>query len=111
MGRTRSSAAPTGASSAACTRPTRCSPTSWPSASAAPPASGFSPRGAMSRRILLVDADVNALGALASALRARGLTVYNASEVYEAVEQAFKHRPDVILVTRDLDGAGELVEA
>ena len=59
----------------------------------------------------MVDADVNALGALASSLRARGLTVYNASEIYEAVEQAFKHRPDVILVTKDVDGESELVHA
>jgi CheY-like chemotaxis protein len=65
----------------------------------------------MSRRVLLVDADVNALGALASSLRARGLTVYNASEVYEAVEQAFKHRPDVILFTKDVDGEAELAHA
>ena len=34
----------------------------------------------MSRKVLLVDADVNALGALASDLRARGLTVFNAAE-------------------------------
>jgi len=65
----------------------------------------------MSRRVLLVDADVNALGALASALRARGLTVYNACEVYEAVEQAFKHRPDVVLVAKDVEGESELADA
>jgi hypothetical protein len=65
----------------------------------------------MSRKVLLVDADVNALGALASALRARGLTVFNASEVHDAVEQTFKNRPDVVLVAHDLDGADDLTAA
>ena len=40
----------------------------------------------MSRRVLLVDTDVDALGALASALRARGILVANASDAFEAVE-------------------------
>ena len=54
----------------------------------------------MSRRVLLVDTDVDALGALASALRARGILVANASDAFEAVEQAFQSRPDVVLVDR-----------
>ena len=58
----------------------------------------------MSRKVLLVDSDVHALGALASALRARGLTVFIAGEAAEAVEQAFQHRPGVILAARDLEG-------
>ncbi len=62
----------------------------------------------MSRKVLLVDANVNALGALASALRARGLTVFNASEVFDAVEEAFRTRPDVVLFAEKLDGAGDL---
>lgn len=62
----------------------------------------------MSRKVLLVDADVNALGALASDLRARGLTVFNASEIFDAVEQTFKNRPDVALVAHDFEGAAEL---
>ncbi len=62
----------------------------------------------MSRKVLLVDANVNALGALASALRARGLTVFNASEVFDAVEEAFRTRPDVVLYAEKLDGAGDL---
>ena len=62
----------------------------------------------MSRKVLLVDANVNALGALASALRARGLTVFNASEVFDAVEEAFRARPDVVLYAEKLDGAGDL---
>jgi CheY-like chemotaxis protein len=62
----------------------------------------------MSRRILLVDADVDALGALASALRARGLTVSNADEGFDALEQAFRLRPDVVLLAKDLDLEGDV---
>lgn len=65
----------------------------------------------MSRRVLLVDSDVDALGALASALRARGLTVTNANGAFEAVEQAFKRRPDVVLAARALDEDGALADA
>src|SRR4051812_1388219 len=65
----------------------------------------------MSRRVLLVDNDVVALGALASALRARGITVYNAGEIFEAVEAAFKHRPDVVLAAKHLDRDGDLAQA
>jgi len=65
----------------------------------------------MSRRVLLVDPDVDALGALASALRAHGLTVTNASDPFEAVEQAFQKRPDVVLIAESLDREGELTEA
>src|SRR6185295_18171666 len=65
----------------------------------------------MSRRVLLVDADVDALGALASALRAHGLTVTNASEPFDAVEQAFQTRPEVVLIAESLDRDGELTEA
>jgi CheY-like chemotaxis protein len=59
----------------------------------------------MSRKVLLVDSDVIALGALASALRARGLTVSNASEAFDAVEEAFRTRPDVVLAARAPDVA------
>lgn len=65
----------------------------------------------MSRRVLLVDSDVDALGALASALRARGLTVTNANGAFEAVEQAFKRRPDVVLAARALDEDNALADA
>jgi CheY-like chemotaxis protein len=65
----------------------------------------------MSRRVLLVDTDVDALGALASALRARGIVVANASDAFEAVEQAFVARPDVVLVDRRLDEEQDLVRA
>ena len=65
----------------------------------------------MSRRVLLVDTDVDALGALASALRARGIQVANASDGFEAVEQAFQSRPDVVLVDGRLDDEQDLVRA
>jgi CheY-like chemotaxis protein len=65
----------------------------------------------MVRRVLLVDTDVDALGALASALRARGLQVANASDGFEAVEQAFQSRPDVVLVDGRLDDDQDLVRA
>ena len=65
----------------------------------------------MSRRVLLVDGDVDALGALASALRARGIVVANASDAYEAVEQAFQARPDVVLVDRELEAHEDLTRA
>ncbi|WP_437982622.1 DUF4388 domain-containing protein [Sorangium sp. So ce117] len=59
----------------------------------------------------MVDSDVDALGALASALRARGLTVTNANGAFEAVEQAFKRRPDVVLAARALDEDNALADA
>lgn len=65
----------------------------------------------MSRRVLLVDTDVDALGALASALRSRGMIVANASEVFDAVEIAFQTRPDVVIVANALDKDGELTDA
>lgn len=65
----------------------------------------------MSRRVLLVDPDVDALGKLASALRARGLTVANASDPFDAVELAFQNRPDVVLLAPEVDSEGELTTA
>lgn len=65
----------------------------------------------MSRRVLLVDSDVDALGEVASALRARGLIVANANDAYEAVEQAFKRRPDVVLAAKAVDDQGALTNA
>ncbi|WP_437733161.1 DUF4388 domain-containing protein [Sorangium sp. So ce1335] len=58
-----------------------------------------------------MDSDVDALGALASALRARGLTVTNANGAFEAVEQAFKRRPDVVLAARAIDEDSALADA
>jgi ActR/RegA family two-component response regulator len=65
----------------------------------------------MSRRVMIVDSDVDALGTLASALRARGLAVYIASEVYDAVEQAYVKSPHVLLVAKELDREGDLSAA
>ncbi len=62
----------------------------------------------MSRRVMIVDADVDALGTLASALRARGLQVQIASEIYDAVEQAYQKPPHVVLSAWDLDRDGDL---
>ncbi|MDI1450082.1 DUF4388 domain-containing protein [Polyangium sp. 6x1] len=64
----------------------------------------------MSRRVLLVDSDVDALGALASALRAMGLVVANANSAESALEQAYQSRPDVLLVPRAPE-RGESVHA
>ncbi|WP_169796436.1 DUF4388 domain-containing protein [Chondromyces crocatus] len=61
--------------------------------------------------MLLVDSDVEALGELASALRARGVTVANANDAFEAVELAFKRRPDAILAFKGVDDNGALSEA
>lgn len=65
----------------------------------------------MSRKVLIVDSDVDALGALASALRARGLGVLIASEVFDAVEQAYQKAPHVLLAARELDAEGDLSAA
>lgn len=65
----------------------------------------------MSRKVMIVDSDVDALGTLASALRARGLAVQIASEVYDAVEQAYQRPPDVLLAAKELDRDGDLSAA
>jgi CheY-like chemotaxis protein len=65
----------------------------------------------MSRRVLLVDSDVDALGTLASALRARGIGVAIAADAFEAVEAAFQSRPDVVLVDKRLEAEQDLTRA
>jgi CheY-like chemotaxis protein len=65
----------------------------------------------MARRVLLVDPDVDALGVLASALRARGVLVSIASDAFEAVEQAFQERPGAVLVDERLDQEQDLTHA
>jgi len=65
----------------------------------------------MSRKVMIVDADVDALGTLASALRARGLSVHIASEVFDAVEQAYQKNPHVLLAAKELDRDGDLSAA
>jgi len=62
----------------------------------------------MSRRVLLLDSDVDALGALASALRAMGLVVANANDAESAIELAYQSRPDVILAARDPERGGHV---
>jgi CheY-like chemotaxis protein len=59
----------------------------------------------------LVDSDLDALGLLASALRARGLQVANAGDAFEAVERAFQSRPDVVLVDARLDDEQDVLRA
>ncbi|MEZ4371608.1 MAG: DUF4388 domain-containing protein [Polyangiaceae bacterium] len=56
----------------------------------------------MSRSVLLVDSDLDALGELASVLRARGLTVAVADEPERALERAERNRPDAILIAEDV---------
>jgi hypothetical protein len=65
----------------------------------------------MSRRVMILDTDVDALGALASALRARGLDVLISSEVFDAVEQAYQKSPHVLLAAKELDKDGDLSAA
>lgn len=65
----------------------------------------------MSRKVMIVDSDVDALGALASALRARGINVSIASEVFDAVEQAYQKRPHILLAAKELDREGDLSAA
>jgi DNA-binding transcriptional ArsR family regulator len=52
----------------------------------------------MSRVVLLIDPDVDALGAMASALRARGLTVDLADDAARALERARRSHPEAVLV-------------
>ena len=59
----------------------------------------------MSRSVLLVDADVDALGELASELRNRGLTVALADSAASAIASVDKKRPDAVLVAKPLEDA------
>lgn len=65
----------------------------------------------MSRKVMIVDSDVDSLGALASALRARGLLVSIASEVFDAVEQAYQKKPHILLAAKEMDRDGDLSAA
>ena len=65
----------------------------------------------MSGKVMIGEADVDALGTLASALRARGLAVSIASEVFDAVEQAYQKKPHVLLAAKELDREGDLTAA
>ena len=56
----------------------------------------------MSRSILVVESDFDALGALASKLRARGLEVAIADNIASAVERARTTRPEALIVAAEL---------
>jgi len=62
----------------------------------------------MSRRVLLVDSDVDALGTLASVLRSVGLAVSIASDADTAVELAFHFHPDVVIAGREIHRGGDV---
>src|SRR5690606_3879452 len=56
----------------------------------------------MSRKVLLVEPDIDVLGDLASRLRAVGLTVGLADQVQGALERARSLGPDAILLSAEL---------
>jgi CheY-like chemotaxis protein len=62
----------------------------------------------MSRRVLLVDSDVDALGTLASTLRSVGLVVSIASDADSAVELAFQIHPDIAIAGREIHRGGDV---
>ncbi len=62
----------------------------------------------MSRRVLLVDSDVDALGTLASILRSVGLLVSIASDADSAVELAFQFHPDIVIAGREIHRGGDV---
>ncbi|MBK9261193.1 MAG: DUF4388 domain-containing protein [Polyangiaceae bacterium] len=62
----------------------------------------------MSRRVLLVDSDVDALGTLASVLRSVGLVVSIASDADSAVELAYQFHPDIVLAGREIHRGGDV---
>ncbi len=57
-------------------------------------------KAASPARVLVVDSDIDALGKLAAVLRSHGLKVSLANEVFDALEQAYQVRPDVVLAAR-----------
>lgn len=57
----------------------------------------------MARTVLLIEPDVDMLGALASKLRARGLEVWIADSIDSALGRARAGLPDVVLVSETLD--------
>jgi CheY-like chemotaxis protein len=62
----------------------------------------------MSRRVLLVDSDVDALGTLASTLRSVGLVVSIASDADSAVELTFHFQPDIVIAGREIHRGGDV---
>jgi hypothetical protein len=53
----------------------------------------------MSRSVLLVEPDIDALGTLASKLRSRGLSVSLADDVESAIDRARNSRPEALLLS------------
>ena len=53
----------------------------------------------MSRRVLLIEPDVDVLGAIASKLRGRGLEVGIADGLESAVTRARTQKPDFVLIS------------
>jgi len=62
----------------------------------------------MARSILVVESDFDALGALASKLRARGLEVAIADSVASAVERARGTPPEAVIVAAEIASGGGL---
>lgn len=60
-------------------------------------------------RVLLVDPELDALGRRAAVLRSHGVAVAIASDTFDAIEQAYQGRPDVVLAAAEADPHGELV--
>ncbi len=63
----------------------------------------------MSRKVLLVEPDIDVLGDLASRLRSVGLTVGLADQVHGALERARTLGPDAILLASDLVKASDVL--
>lgn len=64
----------------------------------------------MSRRVLLIEPDIDVLGAIASKLRSRGLDVAIADSVSSAVSRARAQRPDFVLVSNALASEPEFFD-
>ena len=64
----------------------------------------------MARGVLLVEPDIDALGTLASKLRARGLNVWLADSLDGALERVRSSRPDAILIASRLLDDGEAAQ-
>jgi CheY-like chemotaxis protein len=62
----------------------------------------------MSRRVLLVDSDLDALSPLASVLRSVGIIVSVANNADSAIELALQFQPDIVLAGRDIDRGGDV---
>lgn len=69
----------------------------------------MNPKTPAPTRVLLVDPDLDALGRRAALLRSHGVAVAIASDTFDAIEQAYQGRPDVVLAATDADPHGELV--